>query len=671
MRKFILALAALAVSTATCFAAFGIFQTYSVPALPQITCNLVTGVASVGGPCTTGATCDGVADTAPKFKEFNTWARANQGSNQVVLTIPAGTCLFNTAQAIPGTTLQNAWAAGVNNLIVEGTGATIKTGAAGFFLGGQGVIQIGLASASGQSARIQTASAGATTVTLTAASLGAGYVSRFTVGKTILIGGLDIQNLWNAPYGFPQNNHFFEWRQITNVNAGTGVITLDRPLTNTYLDTWPNYNSGNNFEVDAGGPATIYALNDTWNATIEYRGLTVDNPNQTYANVRNITYRNVTFLGGFGAIPTQNETFTAINCNWPSATVEVDKLVGTITITGSTVYRLDFQSSSVDRLVMSNTAITNSMFGSPKSSQLTDVTSPLMRPGAFAYGASTGSFVCTRCDVTDFQPTGGIAQSNDPSLLSKSAGVISFLNTDEVGPGPPGRVFVPNSLLMWTGRSGGSGVSTAGIFQAQTITQDATNVYIQTSEAGGKPGLDAPVNVRTHPAPQFTCDACTGDPELVAMNVQAGATPLAPMATYSSRSFNPSSVASIGNMLGRGKLVSLTVDVTTAFAGTGSPILNPTAQFHNFTINQSTWTTFDWFPTINLKQVGTRVITPGGVTCNGSPGGCAGDTINSTNGYPPNAVWVQDSISPWTGGSFTGMTVSPQFTITIRTDQTP
>jgi hypothetical protein len=156
------------------------------------------------------------------------------------------------------------------------------------------------------------------------------------------------------------------------------------------------------------------------------------------------------------------------------------------------------------------------------------------------------------------------------------------------------------------------------------------------------------------------------------MNVQLGATPLAPMMTYASRSFTPSTApASIGSLLGVGKLVSLTVDVTTAFAGSGTAILNPTGQFHNFTINQSTWTQFDWFPTINLKQTGTRVITPGGVTCNGSPGACAGDTINSTNGFPPNAVWVQSALAGWTGGNFSGMTTPPNFTVTIRTDQTP
>src|SRR5437899_2314341 len=96
MRKLVLAIVALFFSASACHAAFAIFQTSSGP--PQITCNLVTGVASVGGPCTSGATCNGSADTAPAFWAFHTWALANQGSsNQVVLTIPNGSdCLFNT-----------------------------------------------------------------------------------------------------------------------------------------------------------------------------------------------------------------------------------------------------------------------------------------------------------------------------------------------------------------------------------------------------------------------------------------------------------------------------------------------------------------------------------------------------------------------------------------------
>lgn len=657
MRRLLVALAALVSLSSAANAAFAIFQTASGP--PQIYYNIVTDG---------GAVCDGVTDTAPVFKTFNTWARANQGAgNQVVLTVPNGaTCFFGTSQSISGVTIFNAWAAGINNLIVEGAGATLTSvGGSSFFLGGQGQIQIGLASASGKSARIQTVSAGATQVVLTAASLSAGYVSRFSAGQWILVTGVDIQNLWNAPYGYPSNPQFFEWRQITNVDGGTGVITLDRALTNSYLSTWPNYNAGSNFEVDSGGPGTIYALNDTWGKTVEYRGLTISQSGQTYANIRNVTYRNVTFTGSYGAIPTQNETFTAIGSSWPTAIVEVDKMVGTIAIDGSTIYRLDFQSSSINLLTMNNSAITNAMYGSPKRSEIVDTSFAILRPGAFAYGLSTGAFICTRCAVTTFEDTGGIFHNN-PSDYSMSGGEITFANTSVAGAGPPQRVFVPGGNVFWTA----SGYLTTGLFRSQTLTQDPTFTHVQTNEAGTFPTIGTNIpQLRTHPAPQWTCDACTGAVAIVATNIQNGATPLAPLAEYAFRSFAPtSSPGTQGDLRARGNIVSLTIDVTTASTHTGAITLNTTSQFNNLTtVRQSTWTNFSWGPQINLKQVGTRVITPSGVTCNGvaAPTGCAGDSLGTAL---PEAVWVQEKISPYLLGTFSGG-VDPQFTMTLRTNQ--
>src|SRR5262249_17774097 len=128
--------------------------------------NAETTLPSVATAITYGT------DDAPAFMAFNKWARANQGTKQVVLTVPNGAkCWFGSS--VPSIIrIANAWAAGINNLIVEGTGATISSvGGAGFSLGGRGVCQAGIASAGGCSARIETASAGATQITLTSGSL--------------------------------------------------------------------------------------------------------------------------------------------------------------------------------------------------------------------------------------------------------------------------------------------------------------------------------------------------------------------------------------------------------------------------------------------------------------------------------------------------------------------
>lgn len=602
-------------------------------------------------------------DDAPKFMAFNKWALANQGTKQVVLSVPKGAnCWFGSIVWSASVNLGNAWAAGINNLIVEGAGATINSvGGAGFWLGGRGVCQAGLASRSGCSARIETALAGATQITLTPSSLAAGYISRFAVGKWVMLGGLDTQGLWNSPYGYPPNQTFFDWRQITAVDTPTGVITLDRPLSNTYLSTWPNYNQGSNFEADNGGPATIWAVHDTWNATVEYRGLTINQEGQTYSPARRVTYRGVTFGGGHGGIPTQNETWSAINTSFANVNLEIDKLIGTMTMDGVTIKQMVFQSSSTDLFIMKNSTVTNRLDGGGKRTEITDSKLNNFGPGIWAYGGTSGATICTRCDIGTLNFDFGIYQNLNPSPYSMSGGVITFPNTAATGGGPAQRWVVPGTNVYWSAR----GYLTIGLFQVQDVTQDETNTYIHTNEVGGFPALASPIFYRTHPASQFTCDACTGDPAAVATSVQAGATPLGPLATYSRRSYAPTGPSkNLGSLFVKGKLVSLTINVTQAYTGAGPAVLNPTGESHNFAIKQSDWTVYDWWPTINLKVAGERIITPSGVSCNGAPGGCSGDL----NMIVPEAIWIQAGLGPSVPSRLSGGT-TPTFTITAKTDQ--
>jgi hypothetical protein len=603
-------------------------------------------------------------DDAPKFMAFNKWARENQAGKQVVLTVPKGTnCWFGSSVWSTSVNIANAWAAGISNLVVEGAGATVNSvGGAAFWLGGRGVCQAGIASANGCSARIETAQAGAKKITLTPSSLAAGYITRFPVGKWVMLGGLDTQGLWKAPYGFPPNQTFFEWRQITAVDPATGVITLDRPLSNTYLSTWPNYNQGNNHEADNGGPATIWAVGDTWNSTIEYRGLTINQEGQTYSPARHVTYRGVTFGGGHGGIPTQNETWSAINSSFPDVNMETDKLIGTMTMDGVTIRQIKFQSSSTDRLIMKNSIVTKMLDGTAKRAEITDSQLGTFKVGAYAYGVASGPVVCTRCAVTTFDFYGGFTQKSHLSSYSMNDGVISFPNTAATSYDPAHRWVVPGATVFWTA----PGYLTIGSFKVQAVTQDATNTYVQTDAPGGFPSIGGPISYRTGVMPRFTCDACSGDPALMATNIQSGATPLAPLATYSRRSYAPNGASkNLGSLVVIGKLVSLTINVTQAYTGTDPAILNPTGEYHNFTVKQSDWSRYDWWPTINLKVAGERIITPSGVTCNGLPGGCSGD-LNMT---VPEAIWIPNGMGPSLPSRLSGGGTLPKFTITAKTDQ--
>lgn len=620
-------------------------------------------------------------DDATVFAQFNVWALANQGSNQVVQTLPtSGSCWFGREQG--GGAIK--WVAGIKNLVVEGNNSTLDGRTVGWYAGSTGgaICQKGLTDVAGCSARIQTVSAGSNTIQLTAASLAAGYISRFSAPNWVLVAGISTQSL-NTPSGsgFPPNPSFFEYRQITNVNAGTGVITLADPLTNAYLSTWPNYSSGDSGNADAGGPATIYAISDAlWNTTVEYKNLTMMTVDQINGNGRFVTYRNVSVNGSIpaggtnncGMIPSQNVTWSAYNVDWTYCTMENDKVATNAIIDASNGTRVDYQSNSLTNVSISNSTFVN-VNGTPLNITITDTTiSGTFKPGTGAYGTAN-KLVCVRCNVAIFDGSGGFQTL--PSLLSMSGGVISFLNSDVTGStGPISRIFGPvpgNIFYQVTGSFSG----TIGLFNSQTLTQDPTNTFVGTNEAGGFPTFAGYSGIlRPHPAPQFTCDGCLGDPTFVAMNTQLGATPLKPIKEFSKRFYTPSAQGDVGDLLAQGKIVSLTIDVTIAGTAAGSLTLNPTAVSHQETVNQSTWLGYDWVPTINLKQIGTRVITPSGTTCNGvvgpGPGGsCSGDscTLPASGCYVlPAAVWIKERLAPFMTGTPTG---NPTFSIEIKTNQ--
>jgi hypothetical protein len=761
----------------------------------------ITGVSG-SGPYTistdtnAGTSLAGVSQTvywgtndATAFDTFNNWARANQGSiYQVVLTIPNGSNCWFGKSGFNYVRIFNAFAAGINNLIVEGTGATLNSvGGTGFWLGGRGVCQVGLTFADGCSARIQTVSAGSSTVTLTAASLAAGYISRFNsiAGQWIMIGGLNTQAQLFSPEGYPQNFNYFEWRQITNVNAGTGVITLDRPLSNSYSADWPEFNSGSAGEADQAGPASIfyvgneapstgYTAKNTWNTTVEYRGLTISQEGQTYAPGRNVTYRNVTFTGGYGAIPTQNESWSAINSTFASVNMETDKLVGTMLLDGVTIAQIVNQSTSTDRLIIRNSTFTTRLDGGAKYTEITDSTLNNFGPGTWAYGATgtANETICTRCDITTLNYTFGYNSSSD-TWWTKSGGVITVPFGAAIGGGPANRYFVPGARVqyrtgvtnppqvpafsccesagtfevgtitsdIWPGvdgqsvsmnvtstngsktitvsgtsfssgdigktiivpgaRSGngdlrtfitgvsGSGPQDLTVYTAasrsqtdvaQTVQWGTVNMYVQTNQSGAFPDYSLMNTFGTAPGLgvvssfNFTCDSCTGDVNAVGSSIQAGATPGAPLGSFISKTYAPTSaVGAMSQLPGRGTFKSLRVNVTAAAVSGAAVTFNPSTNnwFMLDLTTPSAPVAYNWTPAnlaINLKQTGIRMITPSGVTCDtgGGPvaGGCSGDTIN----LPPNlaGMWIMNGqMAPGTFSAFSG---SPSVNIQLMTD---
>src|SRR5262249_25693172 len=143
---------------------------------------------------------------------------------------------------------------------------------------------------------------------------GGDRTSLVPAGSKVMMSGWVNQAYWANPYGFPSNQHWFEYKTVTSTHSSTHQVWFDTPLATPYKSTWPQFNTGSQFEIDAAGPATLYALDSSWELTHVYKDLTLDNPNfQTTANGRNVTYSNVKMTGGNCAIPSQNETHTWIN----------------------------------------------------------------------------------------------------------------------------------------------------------------------------------------------------------------------------------------------------------------------------------------------------------------------------------------------------------------------
>lgn len=369
-----------------------------------------------------GALCNGTPTTdAAKFVAFNTWALANQGTSQVQLTIPAGAnCVFEDQSAF-------FWAKGINNLLVLGDGATLtnpSTTQQRFVLGGTGLIQD-----ASHSARTATVSAGSSCVTLSTPA----QTSLFTVGNYALMTGFDLQGIWKGNFGYPPNPHYLNYVIVASKDVGhSGEVCFTSSLTYTYKSTWPHYADGSPFEIDQGGPATLYYLDPSWNATFEYRGLTIVNDSwQTYANGKNVTFRDVTFTGSNCGIASQNLIWSLINVTGTSCDIEADKLVDTIIITNTTINQLDFQSSSINQITANNLTVLDSFFGTPKVANISNSNMSKFGPGAHSYGRSDET-TCTTCAIASFLPK-GIADVTCGGLAvnigcSMSSGVISYPN---------------------------------------------------------------------------------------------------------------------------------------------------------------------------------------------------------------------------------------------------
>lgn len=360
-----------------------------------------------------GAPADGSSADDTAFLAFRSWAIANQGSSRITLTLDSGRNF-----RITDFPCQRPFS-GVKNLVVIGYGATLTmpVGSSGFCVGGYGIIQDDQ-----HHALMQTVSAGSYSVTL----LTVAQTSRFSVGQWVMAAGIDLQG-----FGYPPNPGFFEYLQIATIDAVGGVITFNGPLANSYKSTWPSYFAGNGGAAPNGGPAMLYSLSPTWDTQVEIRGLTINSIGQTGCDGRDITLRDVVIADAAGAIPSQNLRWRAINCDYSLAQVEVDKMVVSAEWSGSTIRRIDIQSSSIQNVKLTNgTTVTDYVNGTALTNNFNNSTINELRIGATGYGGtqsiSADSSVISKITLQGVVDTGTVGtNAGVNNAYGMSSGLIS------------------------------------------------------------------------------------------------------------------------------------------------------------------------------------------------------------------------------------------------------
>jgi hypothetical protein len=505
-----------------------------------------------------GAKGDGVADDSPAFRDFRAWAIAWQTghSGRIRLELPPGVYRYAGAY--------DPWIVkGIKKLVVDGPGATLKvaTKPANLFLGGVGIRGDALPRPS--SARVASVSAGSAAVTL----LRREQASLFSVGDYALMAGLDMMG-----YGFPINPYFFQYVKIAAIDKGKGVVRFEEPLKDGYSASWPHYSSGSLYAPDQGGPATLYALDPSWDTEVEYRGLTIDQPGQIYASGRRIVFADVQFPDGC-PIPSQAKSWIADRITMtasPSrscAVIEADKLVEEIRFDGGAVASIGFQSASIERLLVRGTVFSGGIFGTPKRTVIADAKLGTLAIGTPFFGA-TSEVECVNSVVRSLprQPFGVTERVDDiADLRIGDDGAMIFRDR-----GKAKRWAIPGAKMFWTG----AGSNLGPTFVVKDIREEGGKIVVRTDLPAGAPsaprGTRGELGVRVHPAWRVTFRNCTGSPDVEDLS---GAPAGQPLYSYSKRIY---SAADDGDLQKQpylsvwGRLVGLKATVLEPSAGAGN-----------------------------------------------------------------------------------------------------
>jgi hypothetical protein len=612
---------------------------------------------------------DLVRDYAGEFTSWNAWQN-NAYRPSSVLFIPAGT---HSAFGPDGTgsdgELSSAGTNGPGGAVTvlgAGTTATIITDMTTPLPTNTQPGQDG--NGNGAQPNINTILTGATTATTKILN----DCCQFRVNDWVMLCAYDMQS-----FGHPRNNHYFEFRKITAVDYATGTVTFDQGVKYDYLDTYPELQPGTRFLEDQGGCATMIKMSKKrWDCETLVKNLTMNSSSAFFGSTRVTKWENVTF-SDWSAIPSLCAEWTAYNCVFDGAHgLEFDKSIETITFENCTVWdQITQQSSSIDDIYGINSFFFH-MNGTPKRATFTDCTFGDLRLGPSAYGSGY-SVTMTDCAVTtDFFT---VARNTFLSDFASTTGGVLTIDFDSATPSDGDCLInlVPDSNCWYQFVKGTLGIIGPS-FQITDVTYDSgTDLFTYTTTLDGTEGEWALAErIINHDCPDLTVTNCTGK---IAFCSYAAAAGMALGEYFNSGSFTgtytssapfisaPAMSLAAGFM--RGDLVSLKLNVTKAFTGTGACklCLFSTTNYPSSIafVNTAGSGSVTWAPQFDLRSTGERVCTLTGTT-----GAAAGD-VNPT--VTAGARW-------WTSGDAIAYRLSnsiaaqdpstyPEFTLEIILDQ--
>ena len=605
-----------------------------VPARAQFSNNIVTDL---------GADPTGVADCASAINTWKANAAAYNTSHpgaQVILGFPAQPSLFKINSS-------GNFTDGITNFLWTSVGGASTRYNGALIFCTNGALQFGakgLWNDNLHDGRIQSVSAGATSVTLSNAAL---YTLFTTNGNLAMISGVDCQG-----FGYPPGPVIFQYVHITGATSG-GVISFAEPLQSSYEAGWPNFYAGDASHIDAGGPATIYALPPNFNTWGTFQNMTISNGTQSYCDGYGpITFANGSFAGGNGVIASQNNQM--IRLNWdkgPGYSEELDKCEGSLTESNCYGVGIITQSQSVNNMTLVGCIYTNNV-GVTGNVFITNCSISNLTVGASSYGGGGVTLYASNDVFSNIVMETGVTGAtafitNNGVLVSPIAsGAITWAVPYQriTFNGPSGKWFYPGQIL--------------------DITNDGINAYIVTTLPGGyffpgQPEGFAGTNV--------TFQSCTGCPAALSLSLAPASNIFG---SYTSYTYTTNFNGSAPSVFSLGKIKYISVNVTTAYTGAqGTLDFQPFAQFGAQFLRQNFTYVPKYNPIIDANQTGLRTIWNGDYV----QGAQSGDSGLNTGGY----IWATPLGAPAGFAAYGNHNISaessavwPAITVIIATDPT-